>query len=722
MTPFHRLAAGICIAGLAALTIACSKQTETGVSQAPPALASPIDAADKTAPDVEWRKHGLNDAEARFSALSDINDKNADELGLAWYFDYPTNRGLEATPLIVDGVIYTTGSWSMVYAHDALTGELKWFYDPQAPRDWAVKMCCDVVNRGVAYDSGHLFFGTIDGRLISLNAADGSVRWEVQTTDRSRPYSITGAPRVVKDKVVIGNGGSELGVRGYVSAYSISNGELAWRFYTVPGNPADGFENPALEKAAETWGGGEWWDVGGGGTVWDSMAYDPELNLLYVGVGNGAPWNRQIRSPEGGDNLYLSSILALNPDDGAYVWHYQTTPGEAWDYTATQHMILADLEIGGQPREIIMQAPKNGFFYVLDRATGELLSADAYANVTWATHVDLETGRPVEVEGARYENDQPGALHLPGPIGGHNWHPMSHNPDTGLVYIPAQDVPWVYKTDTEFRHREGYWNTGTDTRPASLPDDPAIKQQVLDTVTGSLIAWDPVAKAPRWRVDHAGPWNGGILSTAGNLVFQGNANGQVVAYRADTGETIWQFDAQTGVVAPPATYRINGEQYVAIVAGWGGALPLVGGEALTAGAIPNRSRLLVFKLNGGASLPPAVDRQLVFNPPKQTASAAQIEAGKAVYLTYCVFCHGDGVVGGGVTPDLRALTPEKHAKWDSVVLGGLHWQNGMVGFGGEISQEDADSIHAYVIERAHKAVEDQTSVESAGSTGAETGS
>ena len=299
-------------------------------------------------PDVEWRKHGLTDAEGRFSPLSDINADNISKLGLAWYFDYPTNRGLEATPLMVDGVLYTSGSWSMVYAHDAVTGELLWFYDPQAPRDWAIKMCCDVVNRGVAYNDGNLFFGTIDGRLISLNASDGSERWSVQTTDRERPYSITGAPRLVKDKVIIGNGGGEFGVRGYVSAYNQDTGKMAWRFYTVPGNPADGLESEALERAVETWGGGEWWEVGGGGTVWDSMAYDPELNLLYVGVGNGAPWNRQIRSPDGGDNLYLSSILALNPDTGKYVWHYQTTPGETWDYTATQHMILADLELDGQ--------------------------------------------------------------------------------------------------------------------------------------------------------------------------------------------------------------------------------------------------------------------------------------------------------------------------------------------------------------------------------------
>jgi PQQ-dependent dehydrogenase (methanol/ethanol family) len=563
-----------------------------------------------------------------------------------------------------------------------------------------------VVNRGVAYNGGRLYFGTLDGRLVSLNAKDGSLRWEVQTTDRERPYTITGAPRIVKDKVIIGNGGAELGVRGYVSAYNVDTGEMAWRFYTVPGNPADGFENEAIKRAAATWGGGEWWKVGGGGTVWDSMAYDPELNLLYLGVGNGAPWNRQIRSPDGGDNLYLSSILALNPDDGSYVWHYQTTPGETWDYTATQHMILSDLDIDGSPRKVIMQAPKNGFFYVLDRQTGELLSAQAYAAMTWASHVDMETGRPVETEGARYLDAATG-LHFPGPIGGHNWHPMSYNPDTGLVYIPAQDAPWVYATDTEFRHRKGFWNTGTDSRPAALPDDPVAKQQVLDSITGAIIAWDPIAGKPRWRVDHKGPWNGGILSTGGNLVLQGNAEGQIVAYRASTGERLWAFDAQTGVVAPPMTFRLDGTQYIAVVAGWGGSMALVGGEALTAGAIPNRSRLLVFKLGGDVALPPIVDTPLLIDPPELTASAEQVAAGRKEYLTYCVFCHGDGAVSGGATPDLRTLTAEKHALWDAIVLGGMHWQNGMVGFGGELSKEQSDNIHYFVIERAHFTLESE---------------
>nr|BBD50084.1 quino(hemo)protein alcohol dehydrogenase, PQQ-dependent [Haliea sp. ETY-M] len=652
------------------------------------------------AADVEWAQHGLTDAEERFSPLAQINTGNVAELGLDWYFDYPAARGKEATPLLIDGVLYTTGSWSNVFAHDARTGELKWFYDAQVPRDWAVHLCCDVVNRGVAHAGGRLFVGTLDGRLVSLNASDGSVHWEVQTTDTSKPYSITGAPRIVDDKVIIGNGGAELGVRGYVSAYTVDSGELAWRFYTVPGDPEAGFENPALEMAAETWGGGPWWEIGGGGTVWDSMAYDPDLNLLYIGVGNGSPWNREVRSPDGGDNLFLSSIVALNPDDGSYVWHYQTTPGDSWDYTATQHIILADLEIEGELRQVLMQAPKNGFFYVLDRRTGELLSADAYATVTWASHVDMETGRPVEAENARYV-DRPSDFTLPSYFGGHNWHPMSYHPEHGLVYIPRQDVGTIYAQDQNFEYRPGYWNTGTDLNVAVMPDDPATREMLMGTIRGLIVAWDPVAGEARWEVEHAGPWNGGMLSTGGNLLFQGNAEGELVAYAADTGEELWSFDAQTGIVAPPVTYRIDGEQYVAVVAGWGGTMPLVAGEALKAGPIPNRSRLLVFRLGGESTLPPAVDTPLVIDPPPQTASAETITSGARLYNRYCVHCHGDGAVSGGVTPDLRALTPAKHAMFQAVVLGGLHWQQGMVGFSGELSTDDAEAIRAFLIERAH---------------------
>lgn len=674
---------------------ACAHKEQTSPS---PAVAK----TDKS--DVDWLKHGLTDAEGRFSELADINTVNVAQLGLAWSFDYPTNRGMESSPLVSDGVIYSTSSWSMVFAHDAISGELLWFYDPEVPREWAIHTCCDVVNRGVALDNGWLVFGTLDGRLVSLDAATGSLRWEVQTTDKTLPYSITGAPRIVKGMAIIGNGGGEFGVRGYVTAYDVESGDQLWRFYTVPGNPDKPLESPAMAEAVKTWGGGPWWEIGGGGTVWDSMAFDAELNLLYIGVGNGSPWNREIRSPDGGDNLYLSSIVAINPDDGSYVWHYQTTPGDSWDYTATQHMILAKLEIDGTARKVIMQAPKNGFFYVIDRETGEFISAEAYATVTWASHVDPETGRPVETAGARYENEPAPAF--PSPYGAHNWHPMSYNPSEGLVYIPVQEIPHVYAQDEDFKHRPGYWNTGTDALPALLPDEPVARQQVIDSVEGFITAWDPVEQKERWRFDHKDPWNGGMLSTAGNLLFQGNAEGQLVAYTADKGEPLWNFDAQTGIVAPPVTFRRDGEQYIAVVAGWGGTFALTSGDDDNSGPRPNNSRLLVFKLGAQGELPAAKPRaeMLVFTPPKETGTAEQIAQGNKVFHQYCFVCHGAGAAAGGTPPDLRAITDETRTLWDAIVLGGMHWQNGMVGFGGELSKTDSENLLHFVNERARFAL------------------
>ncbi len=682
----------------AALSVSCSRH------ETPPNSEPVVRAAMESLPDVDWPKHGLDNAEARYSSLADITTSNVEQLSLAWHFDYPTNRGMEATPLVRDGVIYSTSSWSLVYAHDAISGELLWMYDPKVPRDWALHACCDVVNRGVALSDDNLLFGALDGRLISLHASTGKLRWEVQTTDKSLPYTITGAPRIVKDKAIIGNGGGEYGVRGYVSAYRIDDGEMAWRFYTVPGNPEEPFERPAMERAAKTWSGGPWWKIGGGGTVWDSMAYDEELNLLYIGVGNGAPWNREIRSPGGGDNLYLSSIVALNADNGSYVWHYQTTPGDSWDYTATQHMILADIEIEGVQRQLIMQAPKNGFFYVLDRKTGELISAQAYGLVTWATHVDPKSGRPVEAAGARYENAP--APVFPAPYGAHNWHPMSYSPDTGLVYIPAQDIPHVYARDNNFVYKPGFWNTGTDARAALLPSDPVERQTVKDMIKGHITAWDPVAQKERWRVIHQGPWNGGMLSTAGNLLFQGNAEGHLVAYSAGLGEPLWRFDAQTGIVAAPVTFRLNGEQYVAVTAGWGGTFALTAGNDDNSGPRPNYSRLLVFKLGGKDTLPDAPQRpaKLHFTPPELHATKEQLAEGLRLFHTYCFVCHGAEAIAGGTPPDLRAMSTETRANWDAIVLGGVHWQKGMVGFAKALSKVDSDNILSYITERAQFAL------------------
>ena len=646
---------------------------------------------------ANWMSYGRTYDEQRHSPLTQISTDNVDELGLAWSFDLNTSRGVEATPLVIDGVMYTTSAWSVVYALDAKTGALLWEYDPEVPKAWSANACCDVVNRGVAAWNGKLFLGALDGRLIALDAKSGTVAWEVNTIDKTKPYTITGAPRVVKGNVIIGNGGAEMGVRGYVSAYDAETGEMAWRFYTVPGNPADGFENDTMEMAAKTWNG-EWWAIGGGGTAWDAMAYDPELDLLYIGVGNGSPWNQELRSPGGGDNLFLSSIVAVRPDTGDYVWHYQTTPGESWDYTATQHIILADLTIDGNLRKVLMQAPKNGFFYVIDRETGAFISAEAYAEMNWATHVDPETGRPVEVPGARYR--ETGFLAYPSGYGGHNWHPMSFNPKTGLVYIPAIDIPAAFSQDKDFGLRKMLWNTGTSALDAPLPDDTATREATRALLKGQLVAWDPLAQKEVWRVQHKGPWNGGTLSTAGNLVFQGTANSRFVAYRADTGDELWAMEAQTGIVAAPMTYEIDGEQYVAVNAGWGGVFGLAAGFYVQPESQTSANRILVFKLGADKTLPPLdIIAPEWPEPPEQTASAEAIGQGSDLFAQYCQFCHGVSAVSGGMVPDLRFSAYLGAEDWDDVLIGGLLKDSGMIGFGEMMTADEAQSIRAYVVHR-----------------------
>ena len=366
----------------------------------------------------EWLTHGLNYAEDRYSLLNQINKDNVHTLGLAWTVDLQSKRGLEATPLVADGIMYVTGAWSIVYAIDVRKGTIIWEYNPKVPGKTAERLCCDVVNRGVALYKGKIFSGTLDGRLIALDAATGKLEWEVMTVDTSKPYSITGAPRVVDGKIIIGNGGAEFGVRGYVTAYNPSDGNQVWRFYTVPGDPSKPFENKAMEEAAKTWSG-SWWKYGGGGTAWDAMAYDPALKLLYVGTGNGSPWDRKYRSNGVGDNLYLSSIVAINVSNGEMVWYYQTTPGDSWDFTAAQHIILADLEIKGVKRKVLMQAPKNGFFYMIDRTNGKFISGDPFVYTNWAKKIDSTTGRPIEEPGVHYETMNTDVS--PNYNGGHNW-------------------------------------------------------------------------------------------------------------------------------------------------------------------------------------------------------------------------------------------------------------------------------------------------------------
>ncbi len=657
-------------------------------------------------PDAEWLSYGRDYQEQRFSPLDKVNRDNVDELDLAWSFKFETARGMEATPLVHNGVIYVSTGWSHAYALDARTGEELWHFDAKVPKSHLIKTCCGPVNRGVAIwqeDENsplQVFLGALDGRLIALDALTGEQNWSVQTTPPESNYSITGAPRVVKGMVVIGNGGAELGVRGYVSAFDVNTGEQKWRFYTVPGDRNKPQESPALEAALETWNGDEYYTVGGGGggTAWDSLVYDPELDLLYIGTGNGSPWNRDLRSPGGGDNLYLSSIVALKPDTGEYVWHYQVTPRDNWDYTATQQLVLAELELEGETRKVIMQAPKNGFFYVLDRVTGELLSADKFAKATWASHIDMETGRPVETKYADYQSNG-GSYIWPAPFGAHNWQPMTYSPKTGLMYIPVQNVPTFFRGMDAVNYQLDRWNTGIDLNEVRDPKSWVAGRAAVDAlIYGELVAYDPVKQQRAWTVKHSKPSNGGILSTAGDLIFQGTWGGKFAAYDATNGDILWQYQSDSAVLAGPMTYELDGEQYIAVAQGSGGALMLAGGDEVKRNLV-NQNKLLVFKKgdfnltqpiqDNGESVIMALGHEANNDP-------EVIRHGEELYGRNCGTCHGVSAKTNYVLPDLRHMSEQTHIDFTAIVLGGAYAHKGMAGFYASLTSEDVDAVHAFL--------------------------
>ena len=656
-------------------------------------------------PKGEWLSYGRTYREQRFSPLDSVNRDNVDELDLVWSFKFDTARGMEATPIVHDGVIYVSTGWSHVHAIDARSGEELWHYDAKVPKAQLAKTCCGPVNRGVAIwqeDSDsplQVFFGALDGRLIALDAATGIENWSVQSTPTDGNYSITGAPRIVKGMIIIGNGGAELGVRGYVSAYDVTTGEMKWRFYTVPGDRNKPQENAALEAALETWSGNEWYKLGGGGgTAWDSLVYDPELDLLYIGTGNGSPWNRELRSPGGGDNLYLSSIVALRPDTGEYVWHYQVTPADNWDYTATQQMVLAELEIDGEMRSVIMQAPKNGFFYVLDRKTGELLSAEKFGRVTWATHVDMETGRPVESKFANYQENG-GSFIWPSPYGAHNWQPMSFSTKTGLMYIPVQSIPSYFSAVKEVMYRVNRWNTGVDLNTNRDPKSWVAGRASADAlIYGELVAWDPVKKKRAWKVHHSKPSNGGILSTAGDLVFQGTWDGTFAAYDAYNGKKLWQYKSDSAVLAGPMTYELDGEQYIAVAQGSGGTVMITVGDELMKKKT-NQNKLLVFKkgrFNQTVSIASNELATIKALGHKVNTDPAVIKQGESLYHNNCGSCHGINALSNYVVPDLRYMSEQTHSDFASIVIGGTRTHKGMIGFYETLGLDDVDAIHAYL--------------------------
>ena len=664
----------------------------------------------------DWASPAFNYDETRHSPLTQINDKNVGELDIAWFADMPDARGHESTPVEVGGNLYVTGPWSKVFAFDAKTGKPLWTFDPKVDKARGVKACCDVVNRGVAFWKGRLFVGTIDGRLIALDAKTGTEIWSAQTLDPKSNGIITGFPRVVKDLVIIGNGGAEFGMRGYVTAYRADSGEQAWRFYTVPnpkGEPDNAASDPIMKKLAyDTWSKepkkGDWRESGGGGTVWDAIVYDHELDQLYLGVGNGNPWNHGIRSNGEGDNLFLSSIVALDPDTGEYKWHYQETPGETWDYTATQPIILAKEERDGKQVPVLYHAPKNGFFFTLDRTNGKLLAADPFIKgITWASGYDLNTGRPIENPDARYEKT--GKLYMANPsaLGAHNWHPMSYNPATGLVYIPAQQIMGAYlppAAPNEQERKSMGFNTGGAFATADLPDDLNIVKAVQAATTGQLVAFNPKSGKAQWTANYPAPWNGGTMSTAGNLVFQGDATGKFNAYAADSGKLLFSLPVQSGVLTGASTYLVDGEQYVAFMTSKGGAFPLVSGYASGVHQeVPNIPRLIVLKLGGKGALPPLPPaEQWVWNPPAMVGDTALVAAGTSNYQRYCLVCHGPGAVGTGVLPDLRkSASIADAATFKSVVIDGVLASNGMASFRPVLTPEEVEGIRAYLISRAH---------------------
>ncbi|WP_372781833.1 PQQ-dependent dehydrogenase, methanol/ethanol family [Phenylobacterium sp.] len=674
-----------------------------------PMGAAAVDSARQLAADQEpgtWMSAGRTYSEQRFSPLTGVNKSNVSKLGLAWYGDVDTERGQESTPVVVDGALYITTAWSKVKAYDAATGRKLWDFDPKVDPSNGAIACCDVVNRGVAAWKGKLYLGALDGRLIAIDAKTGKKAWEVQTTDPKQPYTITQVPRIVNGLVIIGNGGAEYTCRGYVSAYDAVTGKLKWRFYTVPAAPGDPTNTPLLKSALGTWDGG-FWKYGGGATAWDTILYDPKTDLIYFGTGNGLSWSQQIRSPKGGDNLFVSSIIAVKASTGQYAWHFQEVPGDEWDYDVTNPLMTADLKIKGQVRHVLMQAPKTGFFYVWDARTGKLISAEKFAPANWASKIDMKTGRPVENPEVRY-TDERAAIVQPAPLGAHNWHPMAYSPKTGLVYIPVTESTTGFQSASpaSFQVKDRVYNTGTvsfSDKITELYGKPGAP--LRGNIRSYLQAWDPVAQKEVWRAADKDYGAHGAMVTAGDLVFSGDWSGSFNAFDARTGKKLWSAPTQADVVAAPSTYTIAGEQYVAILVGARGLPP---GQARTNPLSANNSRLLVYKLNANATLPstPVVGSVAgkVLDPPLLTGTNEQVIDGEGAYGRFCAGCHGAGGTADKSIPDLRYSQALRNlTSWNQIVLDGARADKGMVSFKKVLAEGQSEAIYHYIVSQANKA-------------------
>jgi quinohemoprotein ethanol dehydrogenase len=679
-------------------------------------------AADVDVP-ANWYTGGRDKDDTYFSPLTQINADNVDKLGFAWSYDLgEPMRGQEATPIVIDGVMYTSGTWGYVYAMDAATGKELWRFDPKADLQMGRNPCCDLVNRGVAVWKGTVYVASVDGRLHALQAATGKELWSADTIiDHKLPYSSTGAPVIAGKVVIIGNSGGDMGhgaVRGYVSAYDLESGAFRWRFYTVPPPVGQPYENPELAAADKTWDPHRKPEFNGGATVWDGFAYDAQLNLVYFGTGNAAPYDLRQLGPAKLDGLYATCIIALDATTGRMAWYYQQTPHDSWDYDAVQKLILADITLAGKPRQVIMQASKNAFFYVLDRKSGKLLSAKNFAFMNWASGVDMKTGRPIVTAAAQW-HDGAKAIY-PSWFGAHTWNPMSYSTQTHLVYIPVIDVPTIWvdllHNGSKVDYIEGFFTASGiipddtyDSKDATrvygrVPDEAAIKaMRHVKPVRELIRAWDPVAGKVVWEHETSAGIrgsDGGVMSTAGNLVLQGRGSGELWVYAADTGKVLKVIQTGSHIMAAPATYVVGGEQYVAVQTGYGGSAISVGPIPPSSAALKyqNTNRVIAFKLGGGAvPTPPPRTEPAMDKPPEQKATKAQIDAGELIFVAQCSRCHQ---LGPSSTPDLRRLNDGLHVAFKDIVLKGILAPAGMERFDDILSEQDVENVHAYFIDQA----------------------
>ncbi len=696
MKLWQKIAAPIALVGAVASGLVWAQ----GASRRGPAWVDSARMALQASDGANWLHDGRAYDAQRYSPLTQINAENVSQLGIAWYDELDTFRGVEATPLYADGVLYNILPWNITIAYDARTGKRLWTYDPKVPREYGRYACCEPVARGLAMWKGKIIIATLDGRLIGLDARTGKPVWTTQTFEHDMPYSITGAPRVFDGKVVVSQSGGDLGVRGFAGAWDAETGKKLWKFYLTP-NPTGARDGEAsdgiMDMVEKTWSDGMWKQLGGGANAWDSISYDPKLKLVYVGTGNGSPLSWQHRSGSKGDNLFICSIVALHAETGKYAWHYQMVPGEDWDYTCTSSIVSADLEIDGKMRQVIMQAPKNGFFYVLDRKTGEFISAKPIAPVNWATGFEKD-GRPIINPETRYGTDP--VLVMPGPGGAHNWFPMAYSPRTKLAYLPLYESGMVYAVDPNFKPKPFRSNAGWGGYTGEAAKKrAALMKQAAEMDKAFLLAWDPVAQKAAWKVPLPRHGNGGVMVTASDLVFEGTTKQTFAAFDARSGAVLWEMPVQSAPVGGAITYMLDGVQYVAINAGWGGGAAQIERGAGT--ELPRASaRLLVFKLGGKVQLPALKAEEKAPDPPPVTASEAQIARGAQLFAETCAVCHGQQAIGG--VKDLRRMTRETHGKFNDIVLKGVYQDKGMASFADLLKPEDAEAIHGYIIARANE--------------------